>query len=263
MKWITLLFLMLFLGVGVANATDQDLAAKLKDDLEFDTERRNDFKNQVKNRNVYEGEREKGLSLFLEEQEKWDLTREKGINEQRARRLREKKMDENSPEYFQDLKNKQAYEKKQEVARQRHVDTKREIVDIYKKKVQVTEEEELDIYNPRPRYALRQRGQNKWVSRGSKSGSGSSPGYSPPSNLPSPGSSTYDYPQPPMNEYIPTDNFEEIPPPPPPMPYEGYSNPAGDFNNYNNYGAPPPGFPPDTPYPAYPPPPAPEGGWDF
>lgn len=257
-------FLCLFTFACIANATDQELAIKLKNELEFDTQRRNDFKSQRKNNDVYEKEREKGLSLFLEEQEKWDVTRDKGLKAQRAERLKEKKMDEGSPEYVQDLKEKKKYEQEQIAARKKHIETRDMIVQSFKNKAQVSEEEELEVYNQRPRYTLRQRAQNKWVSRGAggRMGGGSSPGFSGSGgSIPSPGNSAFDYPTNPNPEYIPTDNFEEIPPPPP-MPYEGsypppggdYYNGGGNFNGNPDYGAPPMG---------YPPPPPPEGGWDF
>lgn len=253
-----LIFILFLSFYGVANATDQQQAAQLKGELEFDVQRRNDFSSYKKQNGLFEKEREKGLSLFLEEQEKWDITREKGIAEQRALRAQEKHMDESGPEYQEDLRKKMQYEKSQEVARKRHVQTRDQIQNIFQHKVKVSEEDELDIYNDRPRYSLRARGKNKWVSQGSKSG-GSSGSSGSSGFLPSPGGSVYDYPPPQATEYVPTDNFEELPPPPPMMPYDSYGNPnnASDpepfFNEGGDFGAPPPSYPP----------PPPEGGWDF
>lgn len=262
---LKLVFIPLLFFVCASSASDQELdqqqASQLRRDLEFDVDRRNEFKNHRKNNRVFESEREKGMSIFLEEQEKWDITREKGLPEQRASRAKEKHMDETSPEYFQDLKKKQTYEKSQELSRKKLIQTRDQIVKLFKSKVQVTEEEELDIYNSRPRYSLRDRAKNKWVGKGSKSGvntggAASSPGFLPPTG----GGAMYDYPPPPVSEYVPTDNFEELPPPPPMMPYDNYSNPnMGDpeipffSEGGNEFDMPPPGFPP----------PAPEGGWDF
>lgn len=250
-------------GVHAApNATDQELASKLKDELEYDTQRRNDFKNQRQAKKIYEQEREKGLSLFLEEQEKWDITREKGQKEQRTSRLKMREMDETSPEYIQDEKEKKRYEAELETARRKHIQTKKEVIEIFKNKINVTEEEELGVYNERPRYALDQRGRNKWTGagRGKSSGgfsgsSGGSSGWSGGGAESGAGASApFDYPPVPNQEYVPSDNFDDLPPPPPMMPYEGYGNPNAPY--YEGGEFPPGGVQ------GYPPPP-PDGGWDF
>lgn len=245
----------------IAHATDQELAAKLKDELEFETKRRNDFKNQRSSKKTYEQEREKGLSLFLEEQEKWDVTREKGLKEQRASRLKTREMDETSPEYIQDQKEKKKYEDQLEVSRKKQIETKQQVSELFKNKVTVSEEEELGVYNDRPRYALRARGSNKWSknksgSSGFSGGSSGSSGGSYDSGG-SGGSVPFDYPPIPNQDYIPNDNFDDLPPPPPMMPYEGYGAPVmgGDQPYFEGGGS----YPPPTGYP----PPPPDGGWDF
>jgi len=247
----------------IAHATDQELAAKLKDELEYETKRRNDFKNQRAGKKTYEQEREKGLSLFLEEQEKWDVTREKGLKEQRASRNKSREMDETSPEYLQDEKEKKKYEADLEISRKKQIATKQQVSELFKNKVTVTEEEELGVYNDRPRYSLRARGSNKWTAKGRSGGSGSSGGSSSgasPGGFDSGGGSNsapFDYPPIPNQDYVPTDNFDDLPPPPPMMPYEGYGNPnmGGDQPYFEGGGS----YPPPTGYP----PPPPDGGWDF
>jgi hypothetical protein len=256
-----LIISMMLVMAQMAQATDKELAAKLKDELEYETKRRNDFKKQRQGKRTFEQEREKGLSLFLEEQEKWDLTREKGLNEQRASRLKSNEIDENSPEYIQDQKAKKNYEDDLEVSRKKQIETKEQVSALFKNKVDVTEEEELDIYNDRPRYALRARGYNKWSkgkssgssgsSESSGSGGGNWDGGSAGSSAP------FDYPPIPNQDYVPSDNFDDLPPPPPMMPYEGYGAPGGAAPYYE--GGAGGEFSPPTGYP----PPPPDGGWDF
>ncbi len=255
---------LLLIFVQVAHTADRELALKLKDELEHETKRRNDFKVNRSAKQTYEQEREKGLSLFLEEQEKWDVTREKGLKEQRAFRLKSIDRDENSPEYRQDQKVKKKYEADLELSRQKQIATKQQVTQLFKNKVSVTEEEELGLYNNRPRYAQRARGSNKWSLKG-KAQSGSS-GANSSSSSNSGGSwqsgdlgtsAPFDYPPIPNQDYVPTDNFDDLPPPPPMMPYEGYGAPGGFDMPYGNGGnqefAPPVGYPP----------PPPDGGWDF
>ena len=254
-----LIISLVLVATQVAHATDKELAAKLKDELEYETKRRNEFKNQRQGKRTFEQEREKGLSIFLEEQEKWDQTREKGLNEQRASRLKSNEMDESSPEYIQDQKAKKKYEDDLEISRKKQIETKEQVSALFKNKAEVTEEEELDIYNSRPRYALRARGNNKWSAKGKSGGSGSS-GSSGSSggNWDGGGaasSAPFDYPPIPNQDYVPSDNFDDLPPPPPMMPYEGYGAPGG-VPPYGEGGG---EFPPPTGYP----PPPPDGGWDF
>ena len=247
----------------IAHATDQELSAKLKNELEYETKRRNDFSNQRLSKKTFEREREKGLALFLEEQEKWDVTRDKGLKEQRANRLKTREMDESSPEYMQDQKAKKKYQAELEINRQKQIATKQQVFELFKNKVKVSEEEELSVYNDRPRFALRTRGSNKWSAKAKAgSGSGFSSGSSSGSNSPGAtfdsnngSSAPFDYPPVPNQDYIPSDNFEDLPPPPPMMPYEGYGAP-GSAQPPNFEGG---DYPPPVGYP----PPPPEGGWDF
>lgn len=250
----------------MANAVDHELAVKLKSDLEFDVQRRNAFIKHSQNKNIYESEREKGLSLYLEEQEKWDVNREKGMKQQRSDRLRNHEVDEQSPEYARDQKEKQKYELDQENARKKHVETKKEVTQYFDNKVTVSESEELDIYNDRPRFELRSRGQNKWAKKGSGSGSGS-PAWGGGSGSSSgggesSGTAPFDYPVSGGGDYVPTDNYDDLPPPPPLVPYDSYGNGQNGGVPPPYYGEGNPDFAAPVPGQSYPPAP-PDGGWDF
>jgi hypothetical protein len=251
-----------------AHAVDQDLAAKLKKDLVFDVERRNDFKKHSQNKKVYEVEREKSLALYLEEQEKWDIAREKGLKTQRNSRSALKEMDEQSSEFKQDQKEKAKYDLELETARKKHNETKKQITQCFENKIAVSEADELEIYNLRPRFDLRHRGQNKWTKKSSGSSGGSSAGSSGSGSTwggasGDTGSSTpFDYPASGGGDYIPSDNFDDLPPPPPLVPYDGYGNGQNSvppyYNNENG-----PDFGPGQSSPLGYPTPPPEGGWDF
>ncbi len=253
--------LIVFLSEAYSAGTDTELEAKLNSDLRFDVQRRNSFQNYIDDKKVFNREREKGLSLFLEEQEKWDALRDKGIGEQRQSRLKEKVMDEGSPEFKADEQLKKREAEKMEVARKSYVSTRDKVIAQFKNQVRTTEEEELDIYENRPRFDLAKRGKFKGSVGKSSSSSGSSFGGSggyvaPPSGgsgFGSDGSAPFDYPMPPTDfTPPPSDGFEDLPPPPPMMPYDSFDGPP-PFEE----GA--PGFDPGG---GYPPPPM-DGGWDF
>ena len=263
----TIFFMILFLTFSVMafdpKLTDQNLIQKLKSDLQFDIQRKSELSQHKKSKRIYETEREKGLALYLEEQEKWDISREKGLNEQHRYRLKNKEMDELSSEYKADQKNKKSYDLDQEIFRKQLVDTKNKITRFYENKATVTELEELEIYNQRPRFSTRARGKNKFVKKDQADGS-SSPSSGSAWTAPADSGSmpAYDYPPSGMSggDYIPTDNFDDLPPPPPLVPYDGYNGsvPAAppNFNDNSDFG----GFPPQgSGFPQQPP----DGGWDF
>lgn len=218
------------------------LAEKLNQELNFNQQRRKGFKEHTSDQKIFDREREKGLSLFLEEQEKFDIQREKGIAEHK-KSLR-KSLDESSPEYFEDLKEKKNREDWIEEARHVHVRTRDQILSRYNGDSSQSEMEELGLNQLRPKYDQRKRFKNKWIK--SSTNKASTGGSSFGDSAPSPGGSM-DFPAP--VDYAPQpimDNFDEIPPPPPPIPYEqgqGYDSGYGDA--------------------PIPPPPPPEGGWDF
>jgi hypothetical protein len=224
---------------------DKDLAEKLRTDLEFGTNRRNAYQQHRDEDKIFDQERDKGLALFLEEEERWNRLREKESREYAQNRA--KPMDEFGPEYKQDQKEKENYEKQRELDRKRHVRTKSKIFLEFEDKIPQSEEKELGIAEQRPRYELRKRGRNKWLNAGKviggPGGSSGSPFDAPPIPQPSPG----DFVAPPMDN-----SFEDIPPPPPPIPYDNFDNSnAGGFDSGFGDVPPPPPPPPNDP------------SWDF
>lgn len=232
-------------------AYDQDLADRLKEDLQHETNRRKAFKEFEGEKKKSEKEQNKGLSLWLEEQEQWDLTREKAVFE--YKKNKRETPQEGSKEYYDDLAVKERAQRVVEEGRKQHIAVKKNIIAQFAPQNVTSEEEELGIYTHRPRYDLRKRGRNKWTKGGSSFGggspSGSSGGYSPGGGF----QSDYgDFPPPPPPDFnsIPQDSFEDFPPPPPPT---DFGNAPGTFDS--GFG--------DAPIPPPPPPPPPEGGWDF
>lgn len=232
---------------SVQNATPSDpqLAEKLKQELQFDIQRKKGFNGFEEKKTVFEREREKGLSMFLEEQEKFDIAREKGKEAYRSSK-KKRSMDESSPEYYADLREKDKQQAAREKSRQVHVQTRNRIISQYSHESHLSEEQEFGLDQIRPRYDLRKRGSNKWTrgsgATGSSGSRGSSPGgFGSPMDVP-----------PPVPDYIPqpVDNFEEIPPPPP-IPYDESMSVPGFDSGFGEAPLPPP------------PPPPPEGGWDF
>lgn len=227
-----------------AQQTDTQLAEKLKQELQFDIQRKKGFQNFKDKNNVFEREREKGLSMFLEEQEKFDIAREKGKDAYKASKQK-RTMDESSPEYYADLREKDKQQIAREKSREIHVQTRDRIVSQYSHEGSIlSEEQEFNLNQNRPRYDLRKRGSNKWSGSGKSGGSSSSSsgGFG----------SALDVPPPPPQDYIPQpiDNFEEIPPPPP-IPYDESMHVPSFDSGFGEAPLPPP------------PPPPPEGGWDF
>lgn len=234
----------------IETAEDTALAEKLKEELNFNLQRRKGFSKHIEDQKIYHREREKGFALFLEENEKFEIERERGLA--LHKKTKTKPMDESSPEYFADLKDKKNRDRWLEEARSLHVKTRDQIVSQYNQNTQThSEAEELDLLNSRPRYDLRKRYKNKWI-KGSSTGLGSHGAGSFNGGAPSPEGPSMDFPAPveyaPPYAPPPMDNFEEIPPPPPMIPYDqnqGYESGFGE-----------------APMPP-PPPPPPDGGWDF
>ena len=132
--------------------------------------------------------------------------------------------------------------------------------ELFKNRNHVSEAEELDIYNDRPRFALRKRGRNKWSDQSKSPGGNTGSAASPNGGTYDPGNSNssapFDYPPVPNQDYVPNDNFDDLPPPPPLIPYDSYNAPgSGGAPSFEGNSE----FPPPTGYP----PPPPEGGWDF
>lgn len=230
-------------------AYDQDLANRLKEDLEHESNRRKAFKEYEDEKKKTEKEQNKGLSLWLEEQEQWDMNREKAKFE--YKKEKRPTPDEGSPEYLADLAEKQRAQRVVEEGRKQHIAIKQNIIAQFQPQNVTTEEEELGMYNNRPRYDLRKRGRNKWSKGGSSFGGGSS--GSSGSGSGGFQNDNFDFPPPPPPDFnsIPQDGgFDDFPPPPPPS--GDFGNAPGTFDS--GFG--------DAPIPP-PPPPPPDGGWDF
>ena len=237
----------IFFSAFVHAAEDTALAEKLKEELNFNQQRRKGFKKQTEDQKIFNLEREKGLALFLEEQEKFDQARDRGISE--YKKTKQKPMDESSPEFFADLKEKKMREVVLENARKLHVKTRDQIVSQYDASAHQSEMTELELYNQRPRYDLRKRYKNKWTQQGQKSTGSTSSSFGGGAPVPE---NPMDFPAPVDYAPQPIENFEEIPPPPP-IPYDptgGQGYPTYD-SGYGDAAIPPP------------PPPPPDGGWDF
>lgn len=241
-------------------AYDQELADRLKEDLQHESNRRKAFKEFEDEKKRVEKEQNKGLSLWLEEQEQWDSAREKAVNEHKKTRKPQLPgiidsqgvAQDVSKEYYDDVEVKQRAQRVVEEGRKQHIAIKKSIIAQYSPQDVISEEEELGIFNQRPRYDLRKRGRNKWMQKGGSSLGGGSSGSSGGGYMPPP-PDTFDFPPPPPGDFntMPQDSFEDFPPPPPP---------PGDFGNAPGmYDS---GFG-DAPIPPPPPPPPPEGGWDF
>lgn len=243
-------------------AYDQDLADRLKEDLQHEANRRKAFKEFEDEKKKSQKEQNQGLALWLEEQEKWDLNREKSVGEYKKTRKpaqrsiidSEGQPQEVSPEYYNDVQEKQRAQRVVEDGRRQHIAIKKNIIAQFSPQNVTSEEEELGIYTNRPRYDLRKRGRNKWTKGGSSFGGGSSSGSSSGGFNPSGGfqGDYNDFPPPPPPDFnsVPQDSFEDFPPPPPPT---DFGNAPGTFDS--GFG--------DAPIPPPPPPPPPEGGWDF
>lgn len=228
-----------FLLVAVSvRAQDVEFSNSFKKEVEFNLNRRKDFEKNEDRTKIFEKEREKGLSLYIEETEKWEYLREKGISDERKKRAAAKVMTEDSPEYRQDQAVKDKREQSLEKSRADYAATKKKVLSATATEVKgQTEEQELGLISDRPRFAQDKRNKNKWLAQksapsfGGSSSSNTSSGYAPPASSPN-----VDYiPPPPDYSSYPSEGFEDLPPPPPPMPYESMS--PGDFNqpNFDNY----------------------------
>jgi hypothetical protein len=244
------LTLALILVSSQALAVDQELVDRLNQDLKHESDRKKAFKEFKNEKQTSEKEQNKGLALWLEEQEQWDLAREKAVFEHKKQKKYETP-GEGSKEHIEDLAQKERDLRIIEDGRKQHIQTKKKVLAQYQGQGEVSEEEELAIYNSRPRYDLRKRGRNKWMKGGASmgTGSGSSGGYVPP---PGGFQDNFDFPPPPPADFnnVPTDSFDDFPPPPP---APDFGNVPGTFDS--GFG--------DAPIPPPPPPPPPEGGWDF
>ena len=238
-KFCFCLFFLHFSPFGVQAAeVDRQLLQSLNSEAGHDQARKKEFKADRKARKAFDNEREKELALFLEQQEKWEMTRERGLAEYRSRQ-QDKSPTDDGPEYKEDQKIKRQEYLKKEQARLSVVQTRQKITARQSPLDALQELEELNIDQTRPRFDLRKRGKNKWVGKDGKSNSGSS-GSSGSSGFAPPPAAFDDFPQP---EYMPApmDNFEDIPPPPPPpINFDGSMGFGGVDSGFGDIPPPPP-----------------------
>lgn len=223
---------------------DDAVIDTLKIEANHNIERLKSFKEETTYNKIFENEREKGLGEYFEEQEKWDLIRERGLAEYKKQKA-PVTPDETSAEYRRDQKEKADANNRYEQSRERLVRTRDKIRRMQPQSLTLLEEEELQLFVDRPRYDIRKKRMNKWVSSGLKSGSAG--GGAAPSFL--------NNPTPPIaNDFVP--------PPPPdfpaaPAPYEGFEElpPPPMYDNSMNTGVPyDPSFGGTIPPPPPPPP---------
>jgi hypothetical protein len=235
-----------------AQKVDAELAESLNSEANHETVRRKQFKPDRDSKKIFDNEREKGLGQFLEDQEKWDLIRERGLAEQKRQKKVESPV-EGGPDDIADQKAKKAQADILEKARVVRIQTRERIRSRANQPTDSDEMEELGLALNRPRYDLRHRGSNRWTknekagsgSKGSSGSPGSSGGMAPAPNFD-------DFPTQP--DYVPApqplDTFDDIPPPPPPMNYDSSTN-AYPYNGGSMDGGfgdipPPPPPPPPT-----------------
>ena len=212
MQSFNLIFIFILSGSALwANDFDEEVIDKLKIEATHDVDRLRSFRKELENNRIFANEREKGLGEFLEDQEKWDLIRERGLREYIKHKTPQSDMDETSEEYRKDQEEKQLAEDRYEKSREIHVRTRNKIHSQIPKNLTALEAEELQIFVDRPRFDVRKKRKNKWAGAGKPGGGGSTasaPSFQNPAQPPA------------INDFVP-------PPPPPdfpaaPAPYEGF-----------------------------------------
>lgn len=245
-------------------ASDIASADALKIEAAHNLNRLKAFGSEARNNKIYEDEREKGLAEFLEEQERWDLLRERGLRQYKTEKRASATPTDEGPEYQQYLKVERAQQNRYEESRREYVGVRNRIMDGQKATLATLEAREYDLQSNRPRYEFARRSRNKWVTAGSggRSGGGFSGGSSPiggtvdfsqpqlPDNAPAVPAGDF----PPLPDFPATagpyeGGYEELPVPPP-----VYDGTAGGIPAYD------PAFGPEM---AIPPPPPPPPDFDF
>lgn len=261
-----LLIFLLTTAVLYSRASDVESAESLKIEAAHNLNRLKAYGAEVRNNKIYEDEREKGLSEYLEEQERWDLLRERGLREY----AREKKVEaspvEGGPEYREYLKEEKAQQQNYEKSRREYVSVRNRIIEGQRSALARLEAREYELQSDRPRYDFAKRSKNKWVNTstaGGRGGGGFSGGSAPAIG------GTVDFNQPEMPDAVPAapndfpplpdfptaevpydgGNYEELPVPPP-----VYDGTAGGVPSYD------PAFGPEM---TIPPPPPPPPDFDF
>lgn len=243
-----LLVLALIFSFSNANSQeiDNQFAESLKIEANHNLNRLKSLKEEENNNKVYDREREKGLADFLEEQERWDLLRDRGLSEYRKQK-RLSTPREGSAEHLEYLEQKESDDARYERFRNIHVKTRQQVGLKSDETIAQLESQELGLLNLRPRYELRKRSLNKWIATGSTfKGSGSS-------------TSTF-VPTSPANDFTPVSDFPAAPPPFEPLPEEPQFAPVPVYDSNNG------GIPYDTGMGGeinIPPPPPPPPDFDF
>lgn len=245
---LSLVILLSQLALAEEDSTvDEVLADTLKIEANHNLTRLKSLRSERINNKVFEKERERGLGEFLEDQEKWDLVRERGLSEYRRDKKLYKSPVEGSLDYYEDRGKKRQADYSYEQSREVHARTRRRIEAQTRADLGSLEVEELGLDEKLPRYDLRRRARNKWVSSGNRgsgtSFSGNNPGFQ---NTPAPA------------EFPPAPDF-----PPAPAPYENYDEGAAPPPVYDSSNG---GVPYDPSFGSemsIPPPPPPPPDYDF
>lgn len=244
---LKLFFILISLSFAQASDYDENLASALKIEANHNMSRLRSYKKEVADNKIFENEREKGLGEFLEEQEKWDLIRERSLQDYRKQKYNMSTIPsrEGSVEYRQYLKDKMELERKYKQSQKAHVKTRDKILTKQTKTIAQMEVEEFQLNIRNPRYDLAKRSQNKWISTG---------GFKSASGIGGSGGSFQNNTQPEV-DLSPVPDF-----PPAPAPYEGFEDvppPIYDGNTSVPYD---PSFGGDL---SIPPPPPPPPEYDF
>lgn len=193
------------------------------------------FAQHQKNNKQFDKARAQGEKAYLEEQEQWELSRQRTLEDYKKKKQAQV-MEDEGPEYQADQVTKKAWDKQREIEREKYASRRHEEVLDRKAKGLPSEEEELDIAEERPRYDYRKRA-SFGASKGSKSSSGSSFPSGGGGGAPWSGGGGSSFPTPPPFDdfgndgFSPAqnapDDFGDIPPPPPPPPVfeDGFDGP--------------------------------------
>ena len=229
---------------------DQDLIEQFSPDLNIQAkqqQRRLDgFYEHSEEGKRFDRIRERGEMEYNEELLKWEDERTFVVNEYRKNKIRNaNKVDAEA------LRDQREFEKKNQQFEELSLKNRKGYIAAREKiksqsKRKFSEEQELAVYEKRPRYEDRKRAvygaRTKWTGSSKPSSGGSGGGSSSPNYD--------DAAPPPPPTPVDSGNMDYFPPPPPPPPMDDYNvpppPPMDDFGNpmQGDYGAPPPP-PPD------------------
>ena len=188
--------------------------------------RLNGFAQHQKNGKQFGNARSQGEKAYLEEQEQWELSRQRTLEDYKKKKAAQV-MEDEGPEYQADQVTKKKWDANREIEREKYAAKRHEEVLDRKAKGLPSEEEELDIAEERPRYDYRKRA-SFGASKSSTSSSGGSSSGRSGGAAPWTGGGGSNFPTPPPFDdfggegYVPAQNapedFGDIPPPPPPPP---------------------------------------------